>query len=349
MCDALRINWKLNNKSSTPSKASKSSHGGGEKRKLRAASLQKRVETEHKKAMPRKRGPKPRPKSAPMSKYRRKTANMRERQRMGEINNAFERLRDKIPNPVLSGRGKCEKLTKINILHVTINYIRAMENLLATGDSGVRSYSEMVRNPIRPDEKPNKFDHLDFMEDEDDFQSFSSTEKKSKSPQLKNNKKQQPPNNVKKNVKKSKTGVGGANNNNNTTNTNALTPIQPTSSTSTVFTFTPQMLPQFPTQPVAIKTCLETSSDSGISVSSTSPTFSVDNNCPSSMEALDPLLSANNRNNNNFVNAPLEKTFDMNVTDDMLEEVVGLVDSMQDDFPDISFEDPFELFPKQIS
>jgi hypothetical protein len=52
----------------------------------------------------------------------------------------------------LSGRGKCEKLTKINILHVTINYIRAMENLLATGDSGINSFSEMVRNPIRPDE-----------------------------------------------------------------------------------------------------------------------------------------------------------------------------------------------------
>ncbi len=65
----------------------------------------------------KKRGPKPRPKSAPMSKYRRKTANMRERQRMGEINCAFERLRDRIPNPVMmSGRGRCEKLTKINIL-----------------------------------------------------------------------------------------------------------------------------------------------------------------------------------------------------------------------------------------
>ena len=68
-----------------------------------------------------------------------------------------------IPNPVLSGRGKCEKLTKINILHVTINYIRAMENLLTTGDSGVNSYSEMVRNPIRPDEnaKHKKFDSCD--------------------------------------------------------------------------------------------------------------------------------------------------------------------------------------------
>ena len=50
---------------------------------------------EIRKGQPRKRGPKPRPKSAPMSKYRRKTANLRERMRMGEINVAFEDLRDK--------------------------------------------------------------------------------------------------------------------------------------------------------------------------------------------------------------------------------------------------------------
>ena len=41
--------------------------------------------------------------------------------------------------------------------------------------------------------------------------------------------------------------------------------------------------------------------------------------------------------------------FDAPVTDEMLREVVGLVDSLHDvEFPDIAFEDPFELFPKQI-
>ena len=119
---------------------------------LRACSIQKRMETEHRNKMPRKRGPKPRPKSAPMSKYRRKTANLRERQRMGEINVAFDKLRDKLPSPIsLKNGGKCEKLTKINILHIAINYIRAMENLLETGDSGVRSFKEMTKNPIRDD------------------------------------------------------------------------------------------------------------------------------------------------------------------------------------------------------
>lgn len=120
---------------------------------LRACSIQKRLETEHRTKLPRKRGPKPRPKTAPMSKYRRKTANLRERQRMGEINVAFEILREKLPSPIsLKNGGKCEKLTKINILHIAINYIRAMENLLETGDSGVNSFKEMVKNPIRDDQ-----------------------------------------------------------------------------------------------------------------------------------------------------------------------------------------------------
>ena len=119
---------------------------------LRECSIQKRLETETKSKMPKKRGPKPRPKSAPMSKYRRKTANLRERQRMGEINVAFDKLREKLPSPIsLKNGGKCEKLTKINILHVAINYIRAMENLLETGDSGIRSFKEMTKNPIRDD------------------------------------------------------------------------------------------------------------------------------------------------------------------------------------------------------
>lgn len=81
----LTLNWKLESK---------------KEYKLRDASLKKRVEVEHRKKEPKKRGPKPRPKAQPMSKYRRKAANLRERQRMGEINVAFEKLREKIPTPV---------------------------------------------------------------------------------------------------------------------------------------------------------------------------------------------------------------------------------------------------------
>merc|ERR1711899_695533 len=116
----LQLNWKLKNSENQNNQQTMK-----DKYKLREASIKKRIEVEHRKKEPKKRGPKPRPKSQPMSKYRRKTANLRERQRMGEINTAFEKLREKIPTPIQAKNAKLEKLTKINILHVAINYIRA--------------------------------------------------------------------------------------------------------------------------------------------------------------------------------------------------------------------------------
>ena len=44
-----------------------------------------------------------------------------------------------------------EKLTKINILHVAINYIRALESILDTGDAGVQIYgTSIVQSPYLP-------------------------------------------------------------------------------------------------------------------------------------------------------------------------------------------------------
>ena len=44
-----------------------------------------------------------------------------------------------------------EKLTKINILHVAINYIRALESILDTGDAGVQIYgTSVVQSPYLP-------------------------------------------------------------------------------------------------------------------------------------------------------------------------------------------------------
>ena len=91
----LQLNWKLKNSENQNNQQTMK-----DKYKLREASIKKRIEVEHRKKEPKKRGPKPRPKSQPMSKYRRKTANLRERQRMGEINVGFEKLRAKIPTPV---------------------------------------------------------------------------------------------------------------------------------------------------------------------------------------------------------------------------------------------------------
>lgn len=75
-------------------------------------------------------------KAAPLSKYRRKTANARERIRMREINSAFEHLRQCVPisfcesSPVNTN----EKLTKITTLRMAMKYISTLTNMLNSPD-----------------------------------------------------------------------------------------------------------------------------------------------------------------------------------------------------------------------
>ena len=73
---------------------------------------------------------------------------------MGEINVAFEKLKEKIPLPSVGlGRQKCEKLTKINLLHIAINYIRTLEDILESGEEGVDIYPEkLILNPFQPED-----------------------------------------------------------------------------------------------------------------------------------------------------------------------------------------------------
>lgn len=79
---------------------------------------------------------KPKQKPAPLSKYRRKTANARERSRMREINAAFEALRRAVPHlagPVQVAPGSAaanEKLTKITTLRLAMKYISALSSAL---------------------------------------------------------------------------------------------------------------------------------------------------------------------------------------------------------------------------
>merc|ERR1719270_895171 len=120
---------------------------------------------------PKKRGPKPRLRSAGMSRYRRKEANARERQRQGEINTSFDKLREKIPHPGPSN-GKCEKLRKIDILHVAINYIRALENILESGDPGVHHFANSVYKVGREDAGTSGYDDGSVLGG-DDSDSFS--------------------------------------------------------------------------------------------------------------------------------------------------------------------------------
>jgi len=156
MADIIQVNWRYTiNKSEVAdcdveSKVYSPKEDG--KYKLRACSVKKRLETEER--CSKKRGPKPKTHSQKMSKYRRKTANARERMRMGEINVAFDKLKEKIPLPAVGlGRQKCEKLTKINLLHIAINYIRTLEDILESGEENVDIYPEkLMLNPFQPEE-----------------------------------------------------------------------------------------------------------------------------------------------------------------------------------------------------
>lgn len=85
---------------------------------------------------------KPKQKPAPLSKYRRKTANARERSRMREINAAFETLRRAVPhlqcaNVSAATASANEKLTKITTLRLAMKYISALSSVLKDSTSNM--------------------------------------------------------------------------------------------------------------------------------------------------------------------------------------------------------------------
>lgn len=83
-------------------------------------------------------------KPAPLSKYRRKTANARERNRMREINVAFEALRSVIPHmPTTQTPAANEKLTKITTLRLAMKYISTLSAALSgPEDMQLESFSK---------------------------------------------------------------------------------------------------------------------------------------------------------------------------------------------------------------
>lgn len=93
------------------------------------------------------REPRTRRTPQPLSKYRRKTANARERSRMREINRAFETLRKAVPAAAITGTPvPCEKLTKITTLRLAMKYITALTTALREPSS-----SEMPSSPQSDD------------------------------------------------------------------------------------------------------------------------------------------------------------------------------------------------------
>jgi len=99
---------------------------------LRQSSVAKRLETEKARRQPRV---KERTSKKYMSKYRRKTENAKERERMKKFNEAFENLRQKVPSKVLV-ENIGEKDTKVSALRSAIHYIKSLQDLLADCDSG---------------------------------------------------------------------------------------------------------------------------------------------------------------------------------------------------------------------
>ncbi|XP_055608280.1 helix-loop-helix protein delilah [Uranotaenia lowii] len=131
--------------------SSKEQHKKDEKYSLRQRQTRKPTPTAkpEKKTVPKD---KPKPKAPPLSKYRRKTANARERTRMREINSAFENLRQAVPLAVAGGSGNSspvsspgngagsscnEKLTKITTLRLAMKYIRILKDILNNSESGL--------------------------------------------------------------------------------------------------------------------------------------------------------------------------------------------------------------------
>ncbi|XP_042859040.1 twist-related protein-like [Penaeus japonicus] len=97
---------------------------------------------------------KPRP--PPLSRYRRKTANARERYRMRQINTAFESLRGVLPSWVCSRRTASD-MTKIATLRLASAYIRSLQDILdgnAPQDTCSWVLSSILQDASRPHDDP---------------------------------------------------------------------------------------------------------------------------------------------------------------------------------------------------
>jgi hypothetical protein len=104
-------------------------------RSLRRSSVQKRLETEKARSQPRVK--EKISKKYRLSKYKRKTENAKERERMKKFNEAFTTLRKILPNSKLSdNNSQSEKDTKVSSLQSAITYINCLQDLLEDCDAG---------------------------------------------------------------------------------------------------------------------------------------------------------------------------------------------------------------------
>lgn len=78
----------------------------------------------------KKRGPRPKLLSNEEKRQKRADANDRERQRMGQLNVAFNHLRNVLPK-----HGNDRELSKFETIHLAKNYIRSLNDLLGQADA----------------------------------------------------------------------------------------------------------------------------------------------------------------------------------------------------------------------
>ncbi|ROT67057.1 class A basic helix-loop-helix protein 15 [Penaeus vannamei] len=120
-----------------------------EKYGLRPRTIIKRLQQERVRQEVPKKQSRTKSRPAPLSKYRRKTANARERHRMREINNAFESLRKVLPE-AMEFQTSSSSMTKITTLRLAVSYIRALSNVLEDeGDTDLGALENSLQSSLQ--------------------------------------------------------------------------------------------------------------------------------------------------------------------------------------------------------
>ena len=92
----------------------------------------------------KKRGPRPKILTSNERKQKRLDANDRERQRMGQLNVAFDALRNLLPK-----HGNDRELSKFETIQIAKNYIKALNQMLVQADAEAAKISTPTSPPVR--------------------------------------------------------------------------------------------------------------------------------------------------------------------------------------------------------
>ncbi|XP_063592146.1 helix-loop-helix protein delilah-like [Penaeus indicus] len=139
-----------NRREKTKSGENAKAERGEEKYGLRPRTVIKRLQQERfRQEVSPKRPGRSKSRPAPLSKYRRKTANARERHRMRDINNAFDSLRKVLPE-AMEVHASPSSMTKITTLRLAVSYIRALTEVLEDDtDNDLLALQNSLQNSLQ--------------------------------------------------------------------------------------------------------------------------------------------------------------------------------------------------------